>query len=300
MSDKRDLQEHETIGGGFDLSGLVSGLVEKLPSIDTSAAWLGKLDAVMVPFWGVVVAWLTYIVGTGFYNYGPTSVPELTYQTNLFASLSSVAFVIVAVAFFESLRRNELSDTLKVVVAIAVNYLAMRFNGTWLLMALAYGFGFSLSHSASRHGKLDWTPLVAYNAAFIGLTTSFFNFAGTAVIFPVLVGMVVQAIEIFRARDYQAVRLAVPGLVVAGAGVVLSVNPVGWILVGAALSFIVVPTLVKLYHSKTGKHGVWLKTSAQPCNGWDNGFKNLRVNFESAMLTLVASCVFAIAVLMLN
>lgn len=284
----------------FDIRKMVTDLVSKLPARDKVATRLNKIDTILTPFYAVLMAWATYVIGTSFYRYGPTDVVSLEYFTNLYAGLSLVAFAIVLVALFESVRRNEIGDMAKVIVAIAVNYAAMRFNGTWLLMVLAYGFGFSLAHSASRHGKLDWTPLVAYNAAFIGIATQIFGFTAVSVVWPVLMSVVFQAVEVFRNEDYRSVRLAVPGMVVAIAGLVLTMNPVAWILLGALVSFVIAPTAFKLYESKHDKLQDTVKSCGTPCADFDNGMKNLRTNAEAAMLTLVSSCLFVILMVMFS
>lgn len=293
-------QEMPAVRESFDFGKMVTDLVSKLPARDKVAARLNKIDAILTPFYAVLMAWATYVIGINFLRFGPTSVESLTYFVNLYAGLSLVAFAIVLVALFESVRRNEIGDMAKVIAAIAINYVAMRYNGTWLMMVLAYGFGFALAHSASRSGKLDWTPLVAFNASFIGMATQIFGFAAASVVWPVLVGVVFQAVEIFRNQDYRAVRLAVPGMVISVLGLVLTMNPIVWILVGALVSFVVAPTAFKLYESKHAKLEDTVKSCATPCSDFDNGLKNLRTNAEAAMLTLVSSCLFIIIMVMFS
>lgn len=293
-----DRQEMPAVRESFDLRKWVAAQIDKLPALEKVSDRLNKLDKTLTPFYAVLMAWATYAIGVNFYRFGPDSIESLEYFINLYAGLSFVAFAIVAVAFFESVRRNEISDTIKVVVAIAVNYAAMRFNGTWLIVVLAYGFGFALAHSASRHGKLDWTPVVAFNGAFIGLATQFFGFTAASIVWPVLMSMVFQAVEVFRNRDYRSVRLAVPGMVIAILGLVLTMNPVMWILVGATVSFIVAPTLFKLYEKKHELLSDTVKICGTPCSDFDNGMKNLKTNAEAAMLTLVSSSMFVIIAIM--
>lgn len=297
MSEK---QEMPVVRESFNLINWVVAQVNKLPAIEKLATRLNKLDITLTPFYAVLMAYATYALGVNFYRFGPDTVESLEYFVNLYAGLSLVSFAIVAVAFFESVRRNEISDTVKVIAAIAVNYVAMRYNGTWLIMVLAYGFGFALAHSASRHGKLDWTPLVAYNASFIGMATQIFGFAAASVFWPVLMGVIFQALEIFRNRDYRSVRLAVPGMAIAILGLVLTTNPVAWILTGAAISFIVAPTMFKLYEQKHELLGDTVKVCGTPCSDFDNGLKNLKTNAEAAMLTLVSSSLFVIVMVMVS
>lgn len=287
------------ISESFDFGKWLSGVVSKLPARYKVVARFNSFDTMMTPFYGVLMAWATYAIGTSFYRYGPTDMVSLNYFTNLYAGLSLLSFAIVIVALFESVRRNEIGDMAKVIAAIAINYVVMRYNGTWLMMVLAYGFGFSLSHSASRSGKLDWTPLVAYNAAFIGIATQIFGFAAAA-IWPVMVGFVFQAVEVFRNQDYRSVRLAVPGMVIAVLGLVLTMNPVAWILLGALVSFVIAPTAFKLYESKHDKLQDTVKSCATPCADFDNGMKNLRTNAEAAMLTLTSSGLFVILMIMFS
>lgn len=293
-------QEMPAVRESFDFSKWVSNLVNKLPARNTVVARFNSLDLTLTPFYAVLMAWATYAVGINFLGYGPNSIESLNYFINLYSGLSLISFAIVAVALFESVRRNEIGDMAKVAAAIVINYMVMRYNGTWLLMVLAYGFGFALAHSASRHGKLDWTPLVAFNGAFIGLATQFFGFAAASIVWPVMVGVVFQAVEIFRTQDYRSVRLAVPGMIVSVLGLALTTNPIAWMLIGALVSFVIAPTMFKLYENKHALLGETVLGCATPCTDFDNGMKNLRTNAEAAMLTLVSSSLFVIIMVMVS
>lgn len=282
------------ISESFDFGKWLSGVVSKLPARDKVVARFNSFDTMMTPFYGVLMAWATYAIGMNMYRFGPTDVESLNYFINLYAGLSLISFAIVAVAFFESMRRNELGDTAKIIVAIAINYMVMRFSGTWGPMMVAYGLGFVLAHSASRHGKLDWTPLVAYNSAFIGLATNIFGISAASAVWPVFIGFVFQSVEIFRNEDYRAVRLAVPGMVIAVLGLVFTMNPVTWILLGGLVSLLIAPTIFKLGEGKSEKLADTVKNCGIPLGDFENGIKNIRANTEAAMLTLSASCVFVI------
>jgi hypothetical protein len=261
--------------------------------------WLGKLDLMLIPFYAILLERLMGLIGERFVAYGATTIDELVYYDNLISGLVWISLIILALSFWDSLRRNEVKDTFWVVLAIVVNYLAITLVGSWSAVTFAYSIGYVVTYIASRHGKMDWTPIVAYNAAYIGMASFTFGVGAASIALPVMVSVIFEVAEIIRNRDYRAVRLAYPGLVVALVGLIVTVNPVLWILTGAFISFIVTPTAVKVYHNTKKKGGSWLKSSGEPFKDCDNGLKDLRINIEATMLTLVVSsfaCILMIIV----
>jgi hypothetical protein len=285
MSEERNTQGNESI-------------VQKIfnaKNVETAESWLNKADQFVAPVLPLFMYLGMAMLGFAFVRFlMVTELSQDVYYKNLFAGMGFISLAIVALSFWDSMKRNEIPDTIWVVVAIALNYAAINFFGTWGWVQASYGIGFWLAHKASRNGKLDWTPLVAYNAAYIGLASHVFGSSAASVALPVLMGVLYEVTEIVRTRNYQAVRLAYPGMAIALVGMFVTTNPIIWVLVGATVSFIGVPTAVKLYHKKYSKGGSWLKSCAEPFKDCDNGLNYVRVNGEAAMLTLVTSTLMMI------
>lgn len=279
-----------------------AGIWNKRPSLEqvkNGLVWmLESTNHLHAPIAGLMMYW----IAINFIRYLPTQAGmehKLDYFLTVFAGFPLIAVVIVVLAGFESLRRNEMLDTAKVLFAIFVNYLAITLGGNLMIVVLAYAFGYAVVNEASRHGKTDYTPMVAYHGAFIGLVASTFGFGAISLIWPVLVAVIFELVEINRSKDYMSMRLAVPGFIIALIGVVFMANPTWWIVAGAIVSFVVTPTVVKVIHLHFKKYGSFLKTCETPLESWDNAFKHLKINFEAAMLTLVGSVLMVVLMLML-
>lgn len=271
-------------------------VLKKLPKSKTVFEFVGKIDKMMVYYWGVAVALMMYVIGQSYVRFLPTTPEQTAYQTNVFSGFVLISLFAVALTLFDSLRRNELGDFAKMLVAIVVCFLAVRTTTNDTIIILAYGFGFSLVHSAARNGKLDWTPVVGFNAAYIAFAAMTFGFSAVTIVVPVLLAVAFEVAEVLRFRNYRAIRLAVPGIAVSIVGIMASMNPTLWILAGGIISFGVVPTIVRLHKADSD----WLRFSEQPCSGWQNGVKHLTVNFESAMLTLVTSLVVMVVMIVIG
>jgi len=273
----------------------MQSVLSRLPKPATVIAKADSLDKWLTPLYGSVMAYLLYTLGMSFYSAYPTTDAGIFYLTQIYTGFSLIAVVFLGLSFFESLRRNELGDTVRVIVAVILCFVATRVSGSYTIIAIAYGFGFAFVHGASRHGKLDWTPMVAFNAAYVWVAVSAFGASAVSVILPVMLTVVFEVAEVLRNRDYRAVRLALPGFAVALFGIVVTMSPTYWVIAGAVISFGVIPTVVRLVANSRKEWADWLKTSESPCSEWQNGMKNLTVSLESAMLTLAASMLMLIA-----
>jgi len=275
-----------------------------MPTRDQITGWFGKKDVDMVPYWGIVAATCLYFVGMAFIAYNPSdsTIQEYQYLMTVMSGFVMLGFLYLAIAGFESMRRREMSDTVKIVVAVAISYVAMQTNN-WTVIAIAYGFGFSLAHSACRSGDLDFTPMVAFNGAFVGLTAASFP-NSNAYVFPVLMVVLFQIIELLRNKNYDSVIMAIPGLLVAIIGLALTTDPVLWVGLGALVSGVIVPTAIRNLYNKLENTdrkkslGTMLKQCASPCKGWENQFKDVRISFDAALNTLAGSSVVIIVILM--
>lgn len=275
---------------------ILQKVLKKLPKWETVFEFVGTLDKMMIYYWGVAVALMMYVFGQSYVRFLPTTPEQAVYHADVFSGFVLISLFAVALTLFDSLRRNELGDFVKMLVAIGVCFVAVKTTPDLTIIILAYGFGFSLAHSASRNGKLDWTPIVGFNAAYVAIAASAFGYTAVTIVVPVLMAVAFEVAEVLRFRNYRAIRLAVPGIAVSIVGIVVSMNPTLWILAGGIISFGVVPTIVRLHKDDSD----WLRFSEQPCSGWQNGAKHLTVNFESAMLTLVTSLVVTILMLVIG
>lgn len=296
------MSETKTNTQGNENKNWFEGLLAKRPSLADVQGWLVSFDGKFSHLYAPIAGAAMYFLGLAFTRFLPTaesSPVEFQYFGDVFNGFFLIAATIVGFSLFESLRRNEVKDTFKVLVAIAINYLAITAGGNMAVVSLAYLLGFAIVDEASRHGKLDFTPMVAFHGAFIGIAAHTFGWGGISLVWPVMAAVLYEVVEIFRNKDYQSVRLALPGLVIALVGVIFTMNPTSWVLAGAVVSFIVTPTLVKAYNLKTKKGGSWLKTCNSPCEGWGNSAQHIRINFESVMLTLVGSTLIIVTMMML-
>lgn len=279
-----------------------AGIWNKRPSLEqvkNGLVWmLESTNHLHAPIAGLMMYWIA-INFVRFLPNAQSSVETLNYFVTVFAGFPLIAVAIVVLAGFESLRRNEMLDTVKVLIAIAINYLAITLGGNLTIVVIAYVFGYAIANEASRHGKTDFTPMVAYHGAFIGMIANTFGFGAITLIWPVLAAVVYELVEIARAKDFMSIRLALPGFIISMIGVIFTMNPTWWIVAGALVSFVVTPTVVKVIHLHFKKYGSWLKTCENPLGSWENAFKHLKINFEAAMLTLVGSVLIVVLMLML-
>lgn len=283
---KKDTQGNETF---------YQKALKRLPKSADVYAFVGKLDKMMIPFYGIATAVVMYVIGQLYVSHMPNSAEQLVYQEAAFSGFVLISFAILALASFESLRRNELGDFVKMAIAISASYAATSLTDNWFVIVAVFGLGFSLVHQAARNGKLDWTPVVGYCAAYVGFASMAFSFGAATVVVPVLFAVLFEVAEVLRFRNYRAIRLALPGIAVSLIGIILTMNPTFWILAGGIISFGVVPTVLRVRQADSD----WLKFSEQPCSGWQNQVKHFTINIESAMLTLVTSLVVTILVIVI-
>lgn len=262
-----------------------------LPSRVQIFGFLNNLNDNLMWSYAVIVGILAFVLES---QLSQVTAPMIAgYHQSLFSALFLVALVVTIIALFEAVRRNELSDSFWVIVAIVGTYIVA--NMDVVLGGLIYGLGFGLVYKAAMNGKPDFTPIVAYNSAMIGIASLV---GANFIVLPIALALLFEVFELVRANNSrQAIALAIPGMVVVVLGLFISVNPMIWVLLGVSLSIVVVPTALKLYHHKYKKFGFWLKGSEEPCSSWPNNARFLRVNLEAAIITLVVAATIAAGML---
>lgn len=144
---------------------------------------------------------------------------------------------------------------------------------------------------ACRHGELDFTPMVGYGVAYIGLASYHFGVDANTIALPVVLIAIYQAVELVRNRNYRSIVLALPGLAIAAFGILATFSPTYWVVAGIMVSFIVTPSLIKVLHLKKKMGGKWLKQCGEPLSDWTNDLRHVRTSVDSALFTAVVSIV---------
>ena len=87
------------------------------------AEWV---DNLLSNYWGIALFAFFFLVNSHMPN-GQMTADMVQYRDNIFGIFSTTAFIALAVAFFESYKRNEMWDIVKVVVALGVGYASLHF-----------------------------------------------------------------------------------------------------------------------------------------------------------------------------